>query len=115
MIAAFVIFAVGRTKTASGQQVETVVGAPKSASASGTASASTSTTGGASSSGKASSHENAVHKAIDEASEKLTSPFAGVISSSSSEWGNQGVRLVLALLVYGLGFGYLTRVLLIRV
>ena len=48
-----------------------------------------------------------MHKAIDEASNDFTSPFAGIVSGSSSEWAIHGVKLLLALLVYGFGLGYL--------
>jgi hypothetical protein len=99
VIVSFAIFVVDQTKTASAHQTEAVSGRP-----SGSASAPTSTP-----------HENVVHRTIDEASEKLTSPFAGVVSGSSSEWAIRGVKLLLALVVYGFGLGYLARVLRVRV
>jgi hypothetical protein len=52
---------------------------------------------------------------IDDASNALTSPFAGVASSSSSEWTERVTRLLLALAVYGFGFGFLARFLRVRV
>jgi hypothetical protein len=61
------------------------------------------------------SRPGSVHKALDEASAELTSPFAGVVSGSSSEWVVRGVKLLLALAVYGFGFGYLARALRVRV
>src|SRR5271155_3889296 len=61
------------------------------------------------------SHPGTVHRALDEVSSELTSPFAGVISGSSSEWLIRGVELLLALAVYGFGLGYLARVLRVRV
>jgi hypothetical protein len=61
------------------------------------------------------SHENAVHKAIDEVAGELTSPFSGITAGSSSQWAIRGVDTVMALLVYGLGLGYLARVLRVRV
>ena len=45
----------------------------------------------------------------------LTSPFSGIVSASSSEWADHGVRLLLALLVYGFGLGFLARALRVRV
>ena len=100
VIASFTIFAVDQTKGASvHQQQELTVGtraatssAPKSTPA----------------------HEGAVHEAIDEASNKLTSPFSGVTSGSSSEWAIHGVNLLLALAIYGFGLGYLARVIRVR-
>lgn len=58
--------------------------------------------------------ENGFHKALDEASASLTSPFSGVVDSSS-EWATRGVKLLLALLVYGFGLGFLARLLRVRV
>jgi len=106
VIASFVLFAINETKSASGRQQESLAnGGPA-----------TTTTGSQSSSGAASGapkHESAVHKAIDEASGKLTSPFSGVLSSSS-EWATRGANLLLALLIYGFGLGFLARVLRVR-
>jgi hypothetical protein len=97
VIASFVIFALGETKTASRHQTEEVNNGPSTTSA------------------VVVSHESSIHKDIDEASDELTSPFAGIVSSSSGEWAVRGVKLLLALLVYGFGLGYLARVLRVRV
>jgi hypothetical protein len=61
------------------------------------------------------SHESSLHKAIDDASNELTSPFAGILSESSSQWAIRGVNLLLALIVYGFGLGFLARVIRVRV
>jgi hypothetical protein len=100
VIVSFAIFAIGQTKAASAHQTEAI-----------------SNPGivGTSSAGKASTHDSSLHKDIDEASEQLTSPFAGVVSGSSSEWIIRGVKLLLALVVYGFGLSYLARVLYVRV
>jgi hypothetical protein len=45
---------------------------------------------------------------IDGAASKLTSPFRSLISSSS-QWGVEIGSTLLALAVYGLGFGFLAR------
>jgi hypothetical protein len=97
VIASFAIFVVNQSKSASAHQTQEIV--------SGNATAKTVT----------STHEGSVHKTIDEASEQLTSPFAGVVSGSSSEWVIRGVKLLLALAVYGFGLSYLARVLRVRV
>jgi hypothetical protein len=97
VIASFAIFALNQTSAASEHQSAEVSGGP-------------SVTTSTASKGR----EGEVHKVIDEASSKLTSPFAGVVSSNS-EWLTRGVELLLALVVYGLGFGYLARVLHVRV
>ena len=91
----FLIFAVDQTNTASHRQTETLgVTSTRPASA---------------------GHENTVHRVIDDAAGRLTSPFSGVVSSSSGEWATRGVKLLLTLLVYGFGLGYLARALRVRV
>jgi len=97
VIASFATFAVQQTKTASGHQQEALPGATKHAAPTTPA------------------PEGSVHKALDEASDELTSPFAGLVSGSSSEWAIRGVKLLLALIVYGFGLSYLARVLRVRV
>jgi hypothetical protein len=98
VIASFVLFAANRTNSASKHQTEKIAGTPASES-----------------SGSSTKHVSGVHKAIDEASQKLTSPFAGVVSGSSSEWLVHGVKLLIALAVYGFGLSYIARAISIRV
>ncbi len=93
----FIVFAANKTKSASGHQREEL-GETSSAIHHGTST----------------KKESSIHKGLDEASEELTSPFSG-LASGSSEWGNRIIRLVLALLVYGFGLGYLARMLRVRV
>jgi hypothetical protein len=107
VIASFGLFAINETKSASGRQQEALVGGGPAVSAGSHASS-----GAVASAPK---RESAVHKAIDEASGKLTSPFSGLLSGSSSEWATRGGKLMLALLVYGFGLGFLARVLRVRV
>ncbi len=95
--AAFLVFAVNQTSSASGHQREVL----------GESVTPENTT--------AKPHENSIHKGLDEASETLTSPFSGIVSASTSEWGNQTVRLILALILYGFGLGYLARLIRVRV
>jgi hypothetical protein len=45
---------------------------------------------------------------IDQAASKLTSPFSSIIQSGSA-WVKHGVPTIFALLVYGVGLGYLAR------
>jgi hypothetical protein len=100
VIASFAVFAIDQTKNASGEQqaqlnseVPGAKPAPKPAK----------------------KKENSLHKLLDEASNELTSPFAGVVSGSTSEWTIRGVKLLLALIVYGFGLGFIARVLRVRV
>jgi hypothetical protein len=100
VIASFAIFALNQTKTASKHQTEELTTGSATHSASG---------GGAKSSETV--HEGSVHRDIDDASREFTSPFAGVVSGSNSEWLSRGVKLFLALLVYGVGVGFVARAL----
>lgn len=99
VIAAFVVFVVSQTSSASVHQQNEL-------------------TGSAASSESASpdpKHESSLHRTLDEAWSTLTSPFAGVVSGSSSEWVIHLVRTALALLVYGLGVAFLVRFIRVRV
>jgi hypothetical protein len=105
VIASFIVFAANQTKSASNGQQEVINGTGNPQS-------------GASTSAPQAKHpharKNAFHKALDEASDELTSPFSGIFSGSHSEWGTRGGELVLALLLYGFGLGYLARMLRVR-
>ncbi|HLM85051.1 MAG TPA: hypothetical protein VK272_02555 [Solirubrobacteraceae bacterium] len=106
VVVSFLIFVADQSKSASSQQAQKITSrSPITASTSG---------GGPGSGGASGTHKSGVHQAIDEASEQLTSPFAGVTSGSSSQWLIHSVRLLLALAVYGFGLGYLARVLRVR-
>jgi hypothetical protein len=59
--------------------------------------------------------EGEAHKAIDEVADKITSPFSGITAGSTSQWVIRGVATVMALLVYGVGLGFLARFLRLRV
>jgi hypothetical protein len=106
VIASFAIFAIGQTKTASEHQQQEISNTGPVAGTSAT---------GPHPTGTARKHESGLHEAIDEASNEFTSPFAGLLSGSSSEWAVRGGKLVLALLIYGFGIGYIARALRVRV
>ena len=72
VLASFVIFAAGQTKTASKHQTEEITGGANV---------------GSGSSGTTTAHESSLHREIDEASEELTSPFAGVVSGLEQRMG----------------------------
>jgi len=59
------------------------------------------------------SHHSGFRKAIDDVDDVLQRPFKGV-ASSSNDWVRQGVPTGLALLVYGLGLGFLSRYVRVR-
>jgi hypothetical protein len=55
-------------------------------------------------------HHAQPRRFIDGAASALTSPFRAAIgSSTSSQWVLHGISTVLALLLYGVGLGYLAR------
>jgi hypothetical protein len=92
----FLLFALNRTSTASGQQQEALANSPKQTE------------------GKpAHSHssESGFHSTIDEIADEASSPVAGI---SSSQWGERALRLLFVLLVFGFGLGYLARVIRVR-
>ncbi|HXW58072.1 MAG TPA: hypothetical protein VEJ23_01210 [Solirubrobacteraceae bacterium] len=98
VIASFAIFAINQTASASARQQEEVFGTPRAAT-------------GQPSTAK----EDTAHRVIDEVAGELTSPFSSITAGSSSEWVVHGVDLLCALVVYGLGLGYLARVIRVRV
>ena len=95
VIASFAIFVVNQTSSASTHQQEEVSGRVEAKNTSST-------------------HESTVHKTIDEASNELTSPFSSISSGWSSQWATRGANLLLALILYGFGLGFLARVVRVR-
>jgi hypothetical protein len=87
----FALFAIDQASRASKQQVNALA----TQSSSGTASQSPVSHG-------------QPRRFIDDAARSLTSPFRSLIGSSS-QWSLEGVSTALALLVYGVGLGYLAR------
>ena len=104
MFASFAMFAHDQIAGASKHQVTEVAAGPP-ASPGGAASSTATTSGGATA---ADPHPGAVRRFIDDASNTLTSPFRSVFRSSS-QWAARVFALVCALLIYGLGLGYLAR------
>jgi hypothetical protein len=101
VIVSFAIFVVEQTSNASNTQQNKLAG-----TGSGSAPSTSPSTH---------SHKSTLHKAIDEVAAELTSPFSGITAGDSSQWVIRGVGTLLALLVYGLGIGYLTRLMHLRV
>jgi hypothetical protein len=118
--ASFLVFAVDQTSTASGHQQEelgptatsTAPASTTGAPASSSAAPAEPSQGATGNSAAKMHHETSFHKGLDEVASELTSPVAGV--GSSSEWLEHAVRLLFALLVYGFGLGYLARALRVR-
>ena len=98
VIVSFAIFVLDQSRTASAHQTNEI--------ATGQSSSGTHASG---------AHKSDVHEAIDEASERLTSPFAGLLSGTHSEWALRSGKLALALALYGFGLGFLARAIRVRV
>jgi hypothetical protein len=101
VIVSFAIFVVEQTDKASSRQQNALKGTSTGSAAPHVVDAPT--------------HEGTVHRVIDEVANELTSPFSEITAGTSSQWAIRGVGAAMALLVYGLGVGYLARMLRIRV
>lgn len=51
----------------------------------------------------------AARETIDDANDVLTAPFAGLVAGFRSGWARRGVSAFLAILLWGVGIGYLAR------
>jgi hypothetical protein len=98
-IASFGLYAINQTDSASAHQQQSL--ATEGASADQVVKTTESGTTG-------------VRGVIDEVSKTLTSPFDGATAGSNSEWVKRGANVLLALVVYGFGLGFLARFLRVR-
>jgi len=99
IIASFGLFAIDETRAASDQSAAEVAGRDASRAA-----------------GPSPTQERAreqahgdVRELIDDGNDLLVAPFSGLVGDSASRWTQRGVPALLALLVFGFGFGYLAR------
>jgi hypothetical protein len=95
-ILSFLLFALNQTSTASGQQQEALGGQAAR-------------TGAKPAAGKPS--ESGFRRTVDEVTEEVSSPVAGL---SSSQWGERALRLFFVLALFGFALGYLARVIRVR-
>jgi hypothetical protein len=58
--------------------------------------------------------EGSARKTIDEAAEKITSPFSGITEGWRSEWPKRIVLLLLTFAIYGFGLGFVARFMRVR-
>jgi hypothetical protein len=108
VIAWLVVFVVDQTGSASAhQQNEVIPGSAPTGTPSSEA--------GAGSAAVKAKPESTARKTLNEVAEALTSPFAGAVSGSHSEWTIHIVKTLLALLVYGFGLAFLARFISVRV
>ena len=89
VIASFAFFAVDQVSGASSHQVAQIAGS-------------------ATPPAKKAAHRGPVRSFVESAAKDLTYPFHSLLSSTS-EWANQLLLLILGLTVYGVGLGYLAR------
>jgi hypothetical protein len=92
----FLLFAVNQTSTASGKQQEALSGTSAQSEAKAAHKPAT---------------ESGFRRTIDEISEEVSAPVAGV---SSSQWGERTLRLFFVLLVFGFALGFLARLIRVR-
>jgi hypothetical protein len=88
VIASFGFFAADQASGASSQQVASVNGSTPPATHT--------------------AHHGPIRRFVDAAAKDLTSPFQS-LATSSSQWANHLLLLILGLAVYGVGLGYLAR------
>jgi hypothetical protein len=96
VIAWFVVFAVDQSKAAASHQVGELEGGSQSTQA------------------KPPAKQSATTKRLDEVAKALVSPFAS-LSSGGSPWRVHIVDTLLVLLIYGVGFGFLARIVRLRI
>ena len=97
VIASFALFAIHQTSHASTHQVDELTGTTQATNT------------------ESLSSEGSVRRTIDEAANTITKPFAGLTSGSKNKWVVHGGNTLLAVLIYGLGVGFVARVLTVRV
>jgi hypothetical protein len=102
VIASFVLFVVNQTSSASTHQQQELNGTTTAQGAQGAATS------------LKHAKKSSLRTKIDDASKAITSPFDGLSSGWNSQWLVRGVNLLLALVVYGFGLGFLARVIRVR-
>lgn len=99
VIAWFVVFAVGQSSKAATQQSNEVASATKGAVKVETPVA----------------HVSSAKQTLDSATETITKPFSSLTSGVSNAWLLHGELTLLTLLIYGLGLGFVARLVRVRV
>ena len=96
VVAGFAMFAADQLTHASHQQVSAIDDSPAQHQGTGHAGS-----------------RSSFRKAIDDVDDVLLKPFSGVASTSDS-WVRHGIPTLLAILVYGVGLGFLARYMRVR-
>lgn len=93
-VAWFVTFAVHQSGTAAAHQASEIYATPPSQTQSASQ-----------------GQESGLKKTINSAFKTLSSPFSSVVTGLTSQWEIHIVETLIALLIYGLGLGFLARML----
>jgi hypothetical protein len=111
--ASFALFAINKTSGAAAHQEALVneEGAPATGSGPAAPHGTANAGGSSGATSAASAKKSSLRSDIDDAANTLTSPFAGIVSDTSSQWTIRTVKLLLTLAIYGFGLGFLARVL----
>jgi hypothetical protein len=96
VIAWFVVFAIGQSKAATSHQVAELAGTSQQAPV------------------RRPVKQSGAKKTLDTVASALTAPFSG-LTSGRGAWFVHGVDTLLVLIVYGFGFGFLVRLVRVRV
>jgi hypothetical protein len=99
----FLLFVINQTSSASAHQQRAL----SAAEAGRTEPVKSSPTAGAPSNGS-------LRESIDDVAKAITSPFDAVTEEMSSQWTIRVVDLLLALVVYGFGLGFIARAIRVR-
>lgn len=113
VVAWFAVFVIDQTGAASAHQQNEVI--PGSVPVAGAAASTGATPGAAGTTTVTAKPESTARRVLNEVADALTSPFAGAVSGSHSEWTAHIVKTLLALLIYGFGLAFLARFLSVRV
>lgn len=95
VLAWFAVFAVDQSKVAANHQLGELAGTTRHAAS------------------KPPAKESGATKALDQVAKAVTSPFAS-LTSGRSPWVMHGLDTLLVLLIYGLGVGFLARIVRLR-
>jgi hypothetical protein len=108
----FALFAISQTSNASAHQQGVLNGEIAPPQEGETAAEAAAAAKRTSRSGQAS--KGSARRVVDEVAEAVTTPFAGLVDGSSSEWLKRGALLALTLAIYGFGLSFLARAIRVR-
>lgn len=98
VVAWFVVFAIAQSSKASTAQSNAVAAAASQPAST-----------------PAPAHESSLKRTLNRVAKAVTSPFSGITSGVSNAWMLHGEDTLLTLLIYGVGFGLVMRIVRFRV